>query len=65
MSTDIVNEIADNYYSDCPCIDTNLESTETYGEDDEQIKTNKNRLDFLLDSWYNLITIIDINTNYY
>jgi hypothetical protein len=47
MSTDIVNEIADNYYSDCPCIDTNLE---TYGEDDEQIKTNKNRLDFLLDS---------------
>lgn len=44
----ILNKIVDDYYSECPCVDTNQESNETY-DNDEQIKTKRNRLDFLFD----------------
>jgi len=36
MNEDILNQIVDDYYSDCPCVDTNQESIETYGN--EKIK---------------------------
>lgn len=66
MDEGMLNKIVDDYYSECPCVDTNQESNETY-DNDEGIKSNinKNRFDFLLNLWYNLITIIDIETNYY
>jgi hypothetical protein len=46
---DILNAVVDDYYSTCPCIDTNQESTETYREEDKKTNKYRNRLDFLLD----------------
>jgi hypothetical protein len=47
MNEDILNQIVDDYYSDCPCVDTNQESIETYGNDDStESNKDKNRFDF-------------------
>jgi len=35
---DLFDKIVDDYYENCPCIDTNSSSTETYDNNDNEHK---------------------------